>query len=109
MLRYIVRWDIIPTQEPESYIHWIEAALRRTLAVPGVRELSAYRPVAGQSQVVVSFAFTNFESWSAWFNHDDVQAVFGELFGLVSNVQRELWEPSPILPNPITPKPPDET
>lgn len=104
MLRYIVRWDIIPTQQPESYVGWIESAVRRTLAVPGVKELAAYRPVAGQSQVVVSFTFTDFDSWSTWFNDEQVQTVFGELFDLANNVQRELWEPSPILPRPITPE-----
>lgn len=106
MLLYVVRWDI-PAEQSDDYLGWVRSAIKRTTSVPGVIELRSYRPVAGETQVVTIFEFNDFESWSAWFNHQKVQTVFEEMFHMVTNVRRELWEPSPILPEPIRPQPDD--
>lgn len=102
MVLYVLKWDIIPSKA-EEYQTWARFAIKRTVDVPGVIETCAYRPVAGHSQVVTTYAFTNFESWATWFSHPIVQSVFNELFSLATNVHRELWEPSPIIPEPIRP------
>lgn len=107
MLLYVIRWDI-PSEQSDDYLAWVRSAIKQTTAVPGVIELRSYRPVAGESQVVTIFEFEDFESWSAWFNHEKVQAVFEEMFDMVTNVHRELWEPSPIVPEPIRPHQPGD-
>jgi len=42
---YLMKWDIHP-DKVEAYLKWAEGAIRRTLAVPGVVEFRAYRPLA---------------------------------------------------------------
>ena len=101
MLLYVLRWDIIPSKA-NDYEKWAEFAIGRTVRVPGVQEFRAYRPVAGKSQVVVTYEFVDFNSWEAWFNSETIQEIFDQLFNLATNVQRELWEPSPIAPEPVT-------
>lgn len=103
MLLYVLRWDIVPDKW-DAYLAWVEAAIEKTLAVSGPTELRAFRPVAGESQVVVTYEFPDFDAWSTWFDHEQIQTVFSELFTLTSNVERELWEPSPIVPEPVHPE-----
>jgi antibiotic biosynthesis monooxygenase (ABM) superfamily enzyme len=104
MILYILKWDIIPEKE-DIYLEWTGPALQRSLSVPGVIEARAYRPVAGSSQVAFIYEFTDFDSWTNWFNHREVQTVFEELFELATNIYREVWEPSPIFPEPFRPDP----
>ena len=101
MYLYVLKWDINP-RRIEAYDKWALKAIRRSITVPGVLEVRAFRPIAGQSQVVVTFEFEDFESWSFWFNDAQIQMIFNELFAMAVNVHRELWEPSPLIPDPIT-------
>jgi antibiotic biosynthesis monooxygenase (ABM) superfamily enzyme len=104
---YVVRWDI-PSKQTDEYLTWVRFGIAQTIAVPGVIELRSYRPVAGETQVVTTFQFEDFASWSAWFDHEKVQAVFEQMFAMVTNIHRELWEPSPIVPEPIRPHQSDD-
>jgi heme-degrading monooxygenase HmoA len=101
MLLYFLRWDINPSTADE-YEKWAEFAIGQTVRVPGVLEFRAYRPIAGKSQVVVTYEFADFNSWETWFNNKVIQEIFDQLFNLATDVQRELWEPSPIAPDPVT-------
>lgn len=103
MIVYFLRWDIVPGKE-EKYEEWVPAAINRTLQIPGVVEFRAYRPMAGESQVVAIYEFPDFDSWELWFNHPVVQGAFSDLFKLCLDVTREIWEPSPYVPDPIRPK-----
>jgi antibiotic biosynthesis monooxygenase (ABM) superfamily enzyme len=100
MILYILKWDIIP-EKVDTYLEWTGPALRRSLSVSGVIEARAYRPMAGSSQVAIIYEFPDFDAWSNWFNDHKVQTVFEELFELATNVYREVWEPSPIFPEPF--------
>lgn len=102
MYLYLVKWDLIGDRL-EDYETWTKFAIERSLAVSGVTEFRAYRPAAGSSQVAVTFEFTSFEDWTSWFNNDDIQEMFEKLFELTTNIERELWEPSPLVPEPIRP------
>ncbi|MFN2187408.1 MAG: antibiotic biosynthesis monooxygenase [Candidatus Promineifilaceae bacterium] len=97
---YVLRWDINP-KAGDRYVAWAQKAITKSLEVPGVKEVRAYRPLAGESQVVVTFEFKDFDSWSTWFNDDPIQKLFTELYGMGLNVETELWEPSPIAPVPL--------
>lgn len=100
MYLYVLRWDINPSRG-EDYDRWATKAIEQSMLAPGVVEVRAFRPIAGQSQVVVTFEFQDFETWSAWFNDPIIQRIFNELFSMATNVHRELWEPSPLIPEPI--------
>lgn len=101
MFLYVLKWDIIPGKV-EDYLNWAAIAIGRTVRAPGVQEFRAYRPVAGKSEVVVTYEFADFNAWETWFNNQVIQEIFDQLFNLTTNVERELWEPSPIAPEPVT-------
>jgi len=103
MVLYVVKWDILP-DKLEAYKEWVEAATRRTLAVPGLVELRAYRPATGSSQAVATYEFADLAAWAAWYAHEDVQKVTAEARTFTSNLTAELWGPSPLVPEPIRPR-----
>jgi quinol monooxygenase YgiN len=102
MVLYVMKWDILP-DKVKAYLEWTQGAISRTLAVPGVVEFRAYRPATGESQVVVTYEFADMAAWAAWHDHEDMQKVLDELYTLTTNVSRELWGPSPVVPEPIRP------
>lgn len=102
MVLFVIKWDILPDRV-EAYLKWTESAMRRTLAVPGVVELRAYRLAAGASQVVITYEFTDFAAWVAWYVNEDCQKVLDELKTYTTNIIIELWGPSPAVPKPVRP------
>lgn len=102
MVLQIVRWDYLP-DKVETIARWQESAIRRTVAVPGVIEFRAYRPVSGVSRYLVTYEFADLAAWAAWYGHEETQKVLDELHTLALNVTLELWGPSPVVPKPIRP------
>ena len=68
MVMVIMKWDILPDKAKE-YTDWAKSAVQRQLAVPGVKEFRAYRPVSGSHQAVVTYEFDNFAEWETWRNN----------------------------------------
>jgi quinol monooxygenase YgiN len=102
MVLHVMKWDIHP-DKVEAYLKWTDAAIKRTLAAPGVIEFRAYRPASGASQVVVTYEFADMAAWAAWDSNEDVQKVLTELHTLALNIDIEVWGPSPVVPAPIRP------
>jgi antibiotic biosynthesis monooxygenase (ABM) superfamily enzyme len=102
MVLQIIKWDIHPDKK-EAYLKWTQGAIQRTVGVPGVIEFRAYRPASGASQVAITYEFADMAAWAAWEAHDDVQAVLDELHTVALNVTREVWGPSPVVPEPVRP------
>ena len=102
MILYVVKWDIHP-DKVDAYKEWAKSAIPRELSVPGVVEFRAYRPVTGSSQVVATYEFANMTTWATWQEHEDIQNIFEEGRLFTTNVNIELWGPSPVVPEPIRP------
>ncbi len=102
MVLFVMKWDILP-DKVEAYLEWTKGAIPRVLAIPGVVEFRAYRPVTGASQIVVTYEFADLATWAAFYAHEDVQKVLDELRTLATNVSHEIWGPSPVVPEPIRP------
>jgi heme-degrading monooxygenase HmoA len=102
MVLSIVKWNVHP-DKAEAYNEWVGSAVKRVLAVPGLQEFRAYRPVTGSFQIVVTYEFADLASWAAWRSHEDVEKLLDELHTLANDVNVEVWGPSPIVPDPIRP------
>ena len=102
MVLYLYRYDIHPLKA-EAYNEWTKSALPRTLAIPGLVEFRAYRPVAGTCQVVLTYEFADLAAWAAWRAHEDNQPLMDELYTYATNVSTEVWGASPVVPEPIQP------
>ncbi len=100
MVLYVVKWDIHP-DKVEAYTAWLNSAMPRTLAIPGVVEFRGYRGAAGAPQIVATYEFTDMAAWAAWHASEDAQKVWSELHTLALNVTAELWNPSKLVPETI--------
>jgi quinol monooxygenase YgiN len=102
MVMLIMKWDIFP-DKVEEYTEWAKSVVQRQLAVPGVKEFRAYRPVTGSHQVIVTYEFDNFAAWETCQYSEEVQKTCDEWFKFTTNRYTELWGPSPVVPIPIRP------
>ena len=102
MVLYVRKYDIRPGKA-EEFAEWAKSARDRMFAVPGIVELRAYRPATGNRQVVVTYEFADMSAWAAWQSNEDIQKLGDEARTYITNVSRELWGPSPIIPEPIRP------
>ncbi len=98
----VVKWDIHP-DKVEAYAAWAKTAIPKFLAVPGLVEFRAYRPITGASQVVTTYEFADLTAWAAWYANEEIQNVINERRTLTINEVSDLWGPSPIVPEPIRP------
>jgi hypothetical protein len=87
----------------EDYHDWAMKAIPRVMAGPGLVEFRAYRPVTGNSQVVVTYEFGDLATWAAFYADEEIQEVMDELRTVAHNVSAELWGPSPVVPKPMRP------
>jgi heme-degrading monooxygenase HmoA len=102
MVIQVIKWDIHP-DKVEAYTAWAKAALPKFLAVPGLVEFRAYRPITGTSQIVTTYEFADLAAWATWYAHEDVQQATNERRTFTINEVSELWGPSLIVPEPIRP------
>jgi heme-degrading monooxygenase HmoA len=77
MVIYSQQWNIRPEKAAE-YPKWSQAALKRLLGVPGIEEFRAYRLMAGEREVAVTYQFKDLASWAAWRSHKTVSEVWEE-------------------------------
>jgi antibiotic biosynthesis monooxygenase (ABM) superfamily enzyme len=102
MVIQVIKWDV-PAEKVETYTAWSKASLPKLLAVPGLVELRAYRPVTGSSQIITTYEFADLVSWATWYANKDVQQLINERRTFTVNEVSELWGPSPVVPEPIRP------
>ena len=102
MVLWVNKWNIHP-DKVEAYMEFVKGALPRVLAAPGLVEFRAYRPVTGTSQIVALYEFADMAAWATWYEHQDIQDIYGELRTLATDISTELWGPSPVVPEPIRP------
>ena len=103
MVQYVLKWNIRPVKT--DYDDWAKSAIQRTLAVPGVIEFGAFRPMTGSHQAVIYYQFMDVAAWATWREAEAVQQVFDELYEYGSDVEIELCGPSPVVPQPLRPSP----
>ena len=104
MVVYVKRFDILP-DKVEAYTEWIKNYLPLTLAVRGAEELRAYRTaVSSKGHIVALYHFKDLEAWAEWFSNTELKKFLNELSKYITNETSELWEPSPIVPEPIKAK-----
>jgi antibiotic biosynthesis monooxygenase (ABM) superfamily enzyme len=104
MVLYVISYDIIPDRL-EAYMAWAQKAIPQVVAIPGLAEFRAYRGVAGDmgGQVVLTYEFADMADFAAYWSHEDMRRLDGELQSFTANQHAQVWGPSPVVPAPIRP------
>ena len=104
MVLLILKYDVRP-EKADAFAKWAtESAIPNILAVPGLVEFRSYRPVTGSHQIASTYEFTDMAACAAWLAHADYQKIMEEFRPLTTNVNSEIWGPSPVVPEPLRPK-----
>ena len=102
MVLHVMKWNLNP-EKADAYLEFTKSAIPRLLAIPGVLEFRAYRPVTGDFQIVVTYEFADLAAWAAFRMHADAERTLDELRAFVTDLNVETWGPSPVVPAPIRP------
>ena len=99
MIKLVISYNLRP-EKREAYQEWALSAIKRMLAVPGIKEAVGYRPITGSKEVVVCYSFDDMAAFAQWYEHPDMQRLKVEARCYEEDVTYELWGPSPLLPMP---------
>ena len=104
MALVITSWDLPAQDKLEEYgqkaaTSWIPTIMQQ----PGVKEFRAYRTAYGASpQVMVHTEFATLAAAQAWISSEACANQIAELRATgCPNVTFEIWDASPIVPDPI--------
>ena len=100
MVIYSQQWNIRP-EKAADYPKWSQTAVKRLMGVPGIEEFRAFRLVAGDREVCVTYQFKDLASWAAWRSDKMVSDVWEESRAYLTDMRVELWGPSPLIPDPL--------
>lgn len=102
MMESIITWDLVPNVDQGAYAAWAKKAIGAVLKQPGLIEFRANRNLLGTPQVRVVSVWSALGDW-AKFDEDSWPPLEAELRGYATNIQMELWGPSPVVPQPLHP------
>ena len=77
MVLYVLEHDIHP-DKLEAFSKWVDSAVKRSLAVPGVVEFRSYRPITGTSQIASTWEFADMAARAAWQGNEDIKKLLSE-------------------------------
>jgi hypothetical protein len=102
----MVTWDLPPGERLAIYNETVQTEwLRSVLQQPGVKEVRAYRnPHYTTPQVLVHVEFDSLRSWQVYLVSESYAGLMFELRAVgCSHIAVQVWEPSPLVPEPVTP------
>ncbi|MEI6290022.1 MAG: antibiotic biosynthesis monooxygenase [Chloroflexota bacterium] len=102
MVLNVTKYNIHP-DKVELFQAWVKKAIPRILALPGVVEFRAYRPLSGAWQVVTTVEFSDLNAWSKSASTEEYTRILDELHTLAVDVLVDVWGPSPVVPVPLKP------
>lgn len=76
---------------------WKEMMLR----VPGLVELYSQRNILGSPSVRLTLVWKTLADWAKFAESAERWAIEAELGNFATNIRIEIWEPSPVVPEPL--------
>jgi quinol monooxygenase YgiN len=102
MVLYVIKYNIHP-DKTDAFQGWVKVVIPKILAIPGVVEFRAYRPLSGSWQVATTVEFADLAAWTNAANSDAMTKINDELHTLALDINHEIWGPSPAVPTPLRP------
>ena len=103
MIEVNLTYGILPNIDQEAYGAWAQKTLGTIMQAPGLVEFRAYRNMLGDPQVRSTTVWNTLADWANYTDSDEWRATEEEARGLITNIQVEIWGPSPIVPEPLRP------
>ena len=97
-------FDLLPNINQQAYAEAAQKMIRQILQTPGVIEFRAQRNLLGCPHVRITIIWETLADWASFAESRERQALDAELDAFATNIDVELWGPSPVAPEPIRPR-----
>ena len=95
--------DLLPGIDRQAYIAWSKRASATMLQAPGLVEMRVHRNLLGSPQVRLTLVWQTLADWAKFAESAERQKLDSELLEFATNINIELWGPSPVVPEPLRP------
>jgi hypothetical protein len=102
MIECDLTYDLLPNVDTKGYIEWARKVIGTMGKQPGLVEFRANRNILGSPQVRTVSVWQTMEDWGK-FNQGIWQPLQTELRAFATNIDVQIWGPSPILAEPLRP------
>ncbi len=104
MVEITFTYDFLPEINEEAYAQVARKATKLMVTAPGFIEFRAHRNMMGSPHVKRTSVWRSLSDWASLAQKPEFQALTSEFRTYVTNLNVELWGPSPITPDPIKAK-----
>ena len=103
MIEVNTTWDLFPDIDHEAYGDFANNSISAILKAPGIVEFRAHRNMLGSPQVRSTAVYRTLADWASFTDSDKWRHLEAELRNFATNIRVEVWGPSPVLPEPVSP------
>lgn len=103
MIEVAFTYDFLPHIDENAYAKLARKATARMLTAKGFVEFRAHRNMAGSPHVRRTSVWESLADWAALTQDADFQEITAEFRTYVTNLDVQIWGPSPYVPEPIRP------
>jgi heme-degrading monooxygenase HmoA len=106
MVEVVLLYDLVPGTDQQAYLAWAKKAIGIVLSSPGAVEFRASRNLLGSPYVRSISVWKTLADWQNFYESDAWKGCEVDLRGkFASKLKIELWGPSPVVPEPLHPRP----
>ena len=103
MIEVTFSYDFIPGYDEKAYTDLVQRATQLMLIADGFIEFRAHRNLIGSPHVRRTSVWFSLADWAQLAQQPEFQQITEEFRSFVTHLDVQLWGPSPLTPNPITP------
>jgi quinol monooxygenase YgiN len=101
MIEVAFYYDFTPGYDENAYTDLVRRATNMMVKADGFVEFRAHRNILGSPQVRRTSVWENLEFWAKLAQTPEFQKITTEFSGFVTNLDVQIWGPSPLTPEPI--------
>jgi heme-degrading monooxygenase HmoA len=103
MIEVVMTHDFLPGADPKVWEEFSRKAVGQVLNAPGLVELRASRNMLGGAQVRTTTVWRTLADWAKFAEDAGYRSLEAEMRSMATNIQVEVWGPSPVVPEPLRP------
>jgi heme-degrading monooxygenase HmoA len=104
MIEIVTTYDLRHEIDQDAYRAYVSNAVELELHAGGFVELRAHRNISGSPQVRVTHVWKSLTDWARFVDSAESRALDAEFRSFVTNVEVQIWGPSPVVPEPLRPR-----
>ncbi len=103
MIEVAFTYDFLPNIDENAYAKLARRATAMMLKADGFVEFRAHRNMTGSPHVRRTSAWESLADWAKLTQNPEFQEITAEFRTYVTNLDVQIWGPSPFVPEPIRP------